>query len=57
MNEKKLQHERQEKIKPDSLKNISSRTIRKRTGEVITQYPAEVGYHGTDKEQRLSPEE
>jgi hypothetical protein len=35
----------------------SSKTIVKEPGKEVRQYPAKVGYHGTDDEARLSPEE
>jgi hypothetical protein len=57
MKRNKRQAERQEKVHQDPLKDISSKEIRTKSGETIVQYPAEVGYHGTDKEKRLNPEE
>lgn len=35
----------------------SSKTILKEGVKEVRQYPAKVGYHGTDDETRLSPEE
>ena len=37
--------------------SMSSKTIVKRSGKEVRQYPARVGYHGSDDETKLSPEE
>jgi hypothetical protein len=37
--------------------SMSSKTILKKPGKELRQYPAKVGYHGSDDETRLSPEE
>lgn len=57
MKRNKHQEEQQEKVHHDRLKDISSRAIKTKSGEIVIQYPAEVGHHGTDKEKQLSPEE
>ena len=40
-----------------STPNLSSKAIRKESGNVVRQYPAEVGYHGSGDETKLNPEE
>lgn len=37
--------------------SMSSKTIVKRSGKELRQYPAKVGYHGSDDETKLNPEE
>ena len=38
-------------------KLVSSRIIRKKSGEILRQYPANPGYHGSGDEAQLNPEE
>lgn len=41
----------------DRTRTVPSKTIDKGAGKVLKQYPARVGYHGTDDEKDLNPEE
>ena len=36
---------------------VSARVIRRTSGEMVKQYPARIGYHGTGDETDLNPEE
>ena len=36
---------------------MPGKTIRTTSGGIVKQYPAKVGYHGTQDENKLNPEE
>lgn len=34
-----------------------AKTVRSASGKLVKQYPSKLGYHGTDAEKELNPEE
>ena len=58
MKENKKSKEEKRPVKNAVTKPVlSAKTIVKESGEIQSQYPAKVGYHGTDNEKDLNPEE
>lgn len=49
--------ERKNKVDGSHSPKLSKKIIKQDSQEVHIQYPAKVGYHGTDAEKELNPEE
>jgi hypothetical protein len=49
--------EREKEWRGEGPQKRSKKIIRGDFGKIRIQYPAKVGYHGTDEENDLSPEE
>jgi hypothetical protein len=57
MKEKRKITERTGQKKLDAPRPLSAETVRVKSGKGRKQYPASVGFHGTDQEKDLNPEE
>lgn len=44
-------------VRAASTELMPGKTIRTTSGNIVKQYPPEIGYHGTQKEENLNPEE
>lgn len=55
---KKEKTKEKEKKNADEVSGLMpGRTVRTHSGKLVKQYPPKVGYHGTQEENRLNPEE
>lgn len=54
---KARKEEKKKNLRAASAELMPGKTIRTTSGNMVKQYPPKVGYHGTQKEENLNPEE